>query len=101
VRRTIDGVSYTIRFTPRRPHSAWSTININKVDELTRLGRMAPSGLKAFQERDQKKSGTYSYEQRKSIRLDDAYAARFRANQKAWDFFQKVPRRIENWRSGG
>ena len=42
MRRTIDGFSCAIRFTPRRPHSAWSTVNISKVDELTRLGRMAP-----------------------------------------------------------
>src|SRR5687768_8037193 len=48
VRRSIDKESYCIRFTPRRPTSIWSDINIKKVEELTKLGLMKPEGLKAF-----------------------------------------------------
>jgi uncharacterized protein YdeI (YjbR/CyaY-like superfamily) len=88
VRKSIDDVSYTNRFTPRKPGSNWSTVNVNHVNELIQLGLMQPSGLKAFQERDQKKSGIYSYERTKDYKLDDAYEQKLQANKKAWEFFQ-------------
>jgi uncharacterized protein YdeI (YjbR/CyaY-like superfamily) len=91
VRKGIDDASYTIRFTPRKPRSIWSTVNVKRAQELAHLGLMRPAGLKAFEERDQKKSGLYSYEQRKSIQLDPTYENQFKANKKAWDFFQSKP----------
>ncbi len=91
VRKGIDDASYTIRFTPRKPQSIWSTVNVKRAQELDRLGLMHPAGLKAFEERDQKKSGLYSYEQRKSSQLAPAYEKQFKANKKAWDFFQSKP----------
>src|SRR5436309_10975426 len=63
VRRRIDDVSYSIRFTPRKPRSIWSTVNINRVAELTNLGLMQPAGLKAFAARQEARSGIYSFEQ--------------------------------------
>ena len=91
VRKGIGDLSYTIRFTPRRPHSNWSSVNIKRVGELIKLGLLQPAGLKAFQERDQNKSGLYSYEQRKNSQLDPAYENQLRANKKAWEFFQSRP----------
>jgi uncharacterized protein YdeI (YjbR/CyaY-like superfamily) len=52
VRKSLGEESYTIRFTPRRARSIWSAVNIKRVGELTDLGRMHPTGLKAFNERD-------------------------------------------------
>ena len=40
VRRSLGEESYCIRFTPRRPGSIWSSINIKRVAILTREGRM-------------------------------------------------------------
>ena len=91
VRKGIDDLSYIIRFTPRKPHSNWSSVNIKRVGELIKLGLMQPAGLKTFQERDQNKSGLYSYEQRKNSQLDPAYENQLRANKKAWEFFQSRP----------
>jgi len=90
-RKGIDDLSYMIRFTPRKPHSIWSSVNVKRVGELIQLGLMQPAGLKAFHERDQNKSGLYSYEQRKDSKLDPAYENQLRANQKAWEFFQSRP----------
>src|SRR6185295_586130 len=56
VRRGIDDDSYTIRFTPRKLKSIWSLVNTKRVDELTKLGRMKPAGLKAFALRDPKRT---------------------------------------------
>jgi len=90
VRKSLDDASYTIRFTPRKPKSIWSMVNIKRVGELTKLGRMRPSGLKAFEGRDLKKAKQYSYE-RKTSKLDAELEKKFKANKKAWEFFQAQP----------
>jgi len=59
IRRRVDDVSYTIRFTPRRRGSIWSAVNIDRVKELIKLGLMHPAGLSAFEKRDEKKSRIY------------------------------------------
>ena len=89
LRKTIDAESYKIRFTPRTATSNWSTVNIGRVQELTRLGRMRPAGLKAFARRKKENSGTYSYENRRSAVLNEAAEERFSSRAKAWRFFQK------------
>lgn len=48
VRRRIDELSYSIRFTPRKPSSAWSAPNIRRAGELIEQGLMHPAGLQAF-----------------------------------------------------
>jgi uncharacterized protein YdeI (YjbR/CyaY-like superfamily) len=47
----IDDERYMQRFTPRRPRSNWSEINIAKVAKLTEAGLMRPAGLRAFEAR--------------------------------------------------
>jgi len=90
VRKRIDDVSYTIRFTPRKTVSNWSAINIARVAELTKLGLMQPAGLRAFEKRREDKSAIYSYEN--AVRtLDPADEKTFRANRKAWEFFSTQP----------
>ena len=91
VRRSLDEESYTIRFTPRRPGSNWSLINIRKVAALIRDGLMEPAGLEAFEKRDEAKSGVYSFEQREHAKLDRKAEAKFKANRAAWKFFQAQP----------
>ena len=91
VRRSLDDESYVIRFTPRRPGSNWSLINIRKVKALIREGRMQPAGLAAFEARKAEKSGVYSFEQRENAKLDRKAEAKFKANKAAWKFFQSQP----------
>lgn len=87
-RRTgLDALRYTIRFSPRRPSSIWSLINLKHVQRLKKAGRMHPAGLAAFERRDLRKSGIYSYESRPKA-LDPAARKVFRANPKAWAFYQ-------------
>jgi uncharacterized protein YdeI (YjbR/CyaY-like superfamily) len=88
VRKNLDETSYTIRFTPRKPTSTWSSININLVRKLTKQGLMHPAGLKAFAARSEKKSGIYAYEQRKPARFTRDQEKQFRANKSAWEFFR-------------
>lgn len=88
VRKSVDTISYKIRFTPRKPRSIWSAINVKRATELSALGLMHPAGLAAFQKRDEKRSAIYSYEQRKTAKLPATYERLFRANSAAWRFFQ-------------
>jgi uncharacterized protein YdeI (YjbR/CyaY-like superfamily) len=91
VRGSINENSYQIRFTPRKKSSIWSNVNIEKVHNLMKRGLMHPAGLKAFEIRKETKSGIYSYEQKKDAELPEDYEKKFKANRKAWEFFQKQP----------
>jgi uncharacterized protein YdeI (YjbR/CyaY-like superfamily) len=98
VRKSVDEGRYTIRFTPRKPGSKWSAVNIRKAEALKAAGRMAPAGLAAFDGRNPERAG-YSFEERPSA-FDPDLEARFRENSKAWEFFQAQPpgyRRIGIW----
>jgi uncharacterized protein YdeI (YjbR/CyaY-like superfamily) len=90
IRKKIDATSYSIRFTPRRPGSIWSLINVRHVERLMAQRRMAPPGVKAFDARDAAKTGIYSFEQRSHI-LDAEFEKKFRSSRKAWTFWEASP----------
>jgi uncharacterized protein YdeI (YjbR/CyaY-like superfamily) len=99
VRRSVDSERFVNRFTPRRPGSNWSQINIARVRELTQLGKMTAAGLAAFETRDQSRSTEYSYENRPTS-LPDELESIFRENPEAWSFFESQPpsyRRTAIW----
>jgi uncharacterized protein YdeI (YjbR/CyaY-like superfamily) len=99
IRKSIDDVSYMIRFTPRKPRSIWSAVNIKRANELQEQELMQPAGLKAFSAREENRSGIYSYEQR-SPELPAKYAKRLKQNSAAAKFFQAQPasyRKAANW----
>lgn len=99
VRKTIDDISYTIRFTPRTVKSKWSAVNIKRVGELTKLGRMKPEGLAIFERRDASQAEGYSYERREA-QLDATMEKRFRTNKAAWTFWEAQPpyyKRMLSW----
>jgi uncharacterized protein YdeI (YjbR/CyaY-like superfamily) len=99
IRKSIDDHSYMIRFTPRKPRSTWSTVNIKRAGKLNEQQLMRPAGLKAFAVRQENRSGIYSYEQR-SPELPDQYAKKLEQNPTAWKFFQTQSpsyRKAANW----
>jgi uncharacterized protein YdeI (YjbR/CyaY-like superfamily) len=89
LRKTIDTGSYKIRFTPRRPSSIWSAINIARMTELILEGRVRLAGMTAFQKRTPAKSHVYSYENRKNAILSSPATKMFRTESAAWKFFQQ------------
>jgi uncharacterized protein YdeI (YjbR/CyaY-like superfamily) len=90
VRKSLDESSYVIRFSPRRPTSIWSSVNIKRATFLIERSLMRPAGLKAYQARKENKSGIYSYEQR-TAKLVPPYDRLLRANALAWKFFEQQP----------
>ncbi len=89
IARSLDETSRVQRFTPRKPKSNWSAVNIRKAEELTARGLMTPAGLAAFARREEARSRVYSYENRHLAALDPELEAMFRADAGAWEFFGK------------
>jgi uncharacterized protein YdeI (YjbR/CyaY-like superfamily) len=88
VRRGLDADSFTIRFSPRKPRSIWSRINVAHVARLIREGRMEKPGLAAFEARSEERTGVYSFERAAAAKLTPALERRFKAVAVAWKHFQ-------------
>lgn len=92
----IDGVrmktgpeTYANRFTPRKPRSSWSAINLRRFELLREAGRIAPAGLRVFEARDAEASG-YAIGDRPDD-LDAWMEAGLRAQAEAWAYFAAQP----------
>lgn len=99
VRKSIDETKYTIRFSPRKASSSWSSVNIERAKVLIESGAMRPAGLKAFEARKENRSGIYSYEQRKA-ELEPPYERLLKKNRAAAEFFHAQPpsyRKVISW----
>ena len=83
VRRSHGDDAYTIRFTPRRPTSIWSAINVAKVKALTKAKRMRPAGLRAYAARTPERTGVYSFERLSAAKLSRDQQARLRGSREA------------------
>ena len=90
VRKSLNETSYMQRFTPRKPRSIWSNINVKHVERLKQEGRMHPAGLAAYERRAPERTGIYSFENAPR-ELPPEYEKTFRQNKAAWKFFQEQP----------
>lgn len=100
VRRKIDDERYAIRFTPRRPGSNWSAVNLRRMEELLKDGRVRPAGRAAYEARDPSRTDAYSFEQRDRATLPEEFEREFRAHADAWAYFERQPpgyRRTATW----
>ena len=88
VRYSVDAKSYKIRFTPRKPKSIWSRVNVRRVEALKTAKKMTEAGLKAFEAREKHRTGIYAFEQKRPG-LSAKNKKLLRANKRAWEFFAK------------
>jgi uncharacterized protein YdeI (YjbR/CyaY-like superfamily) len=88
VRKSLDAESYCIRFTPRKPNSIWSKINIAKVKALIESGLMQEAGMAAYQLRKEEKSGIYSFE-KVAVDLSPELEKKFKSNKVAYAIFHQ------------
>lgn len=91
VRKRIDDATYSIRFTPRKPGSIWSAINIAKIERLRAAGRMTVAGATAFERRTESRSRIYSYEQEALADLTPVELRAFKRSKAAWRYFESAP----------
>jgi uncharacterized protein YdeI (YjbR/CyaY-like superfamily) len=89
VRKSLGDEAYTIRFTPRRTKSIWSSVNLERFEALRAAGQMTPAGERALAESTGPK-GVYAYE-KPLAELSAAELARFRKNKAAWADWEKRP----------
>jgi len=87
VRRRLDAESFSVRFSPRKPRSIWSRVNVRHVERLMQAKRVTKAGLAVFEAREEGRTGAYSFEQRPT-ELTSAYCQRFQATKPAWTYFQ-------------
>ena len=90
VRKNLNETSYTIRFTPRKPTSIWSNVNVKHVERLQKERRMHRAGTEAYERRAPERTGIYSFENAPR-ELPPEYEKTFRYNKAAWKFFQEQP----------
>lgn len=104
VRRRLDERSYCIRFSPRRPGSNWSAVNVARFEALRAAGRVEPAGLAAFARRLEAKTAVYSYDRAAEPELTAAERARLAADPAALAFFETVApsyrRAVVHWVTG-
>lgn len=88
IRRRLDADSYSVRFTPRKPRSIWSRVNLAHVERLILEKRMTRAGLAAYEARTPDRTGIYAFE-RPASTLPPAYRARFASHDAAWRYFRQ------------
>ena|SRR5829696_1703070 len=91
VRRSAGDDAYTIRFTPRKPTSIWSAVNVRNVARLVAEGRMQPAGLAAFAARSPERTAVYSFDRQHPPHFDADMEKRFREHRDAWSFWESQP----------
>ena len=100
LRKSIDEVSYKIRFTPRRKDSIWSKKNIDTIESLIQQNLVKKEGLRAFKLRKEHKSAIYSYE-RHVLELSDIYLSTLKSENTVWAYFTELTPSVKkhsiNW----
>lgn len=84
--KSVDPYSYKVRFTPRKPNSNWSMVNIKRVEKLKLAGLMHPAGLAAYERRKPEKTGNYSFE-RDAAKLTVEMETELKEDKNAWQYF--------------
>lgn len=86
--KKIDERQFARKFTPRRPWSIWSKLNISRVEKLIGEGRMTGRGLAAFRMRTPEISllEKISIE---GVTIPPDFGIALRMNKKAWKNFER------------
>lgn len=92
LKRSCDAQYFLQRFTPRRPRSVWSKINIGKVEALIAAGRMRAGGLREVEAAQADGRWQAAYDSARNIEVPDDLAAAFKKNTKARKFFEQIDR---------
>ncbi|MGX5697745.1 YdeI/OmpD-associated family protein [Agromyces soli] len=89
VSQRIDDDAVRQRWSPRKPSSTWSKVNVELVEQLTAQGLMTEAGLAAFARRREDRTGVYSHEN-PDQQLPPEWAARIEANAAASAFLAEA-----------
>jgi uncharacterized protein YdeI (YjbR/CyaY-like superfamily) len=90
IKRRVDEQRYTHRFTPRRPGSRWSELNIRRAQELIDRGLMRPAGRAAFEQRSRYPAEQRARRQEPHPELPAELEAAIRAHPDSWRNFETL-----------
>ena len=99
VMRRIDDERHMQRFTPRKPGSNWSKVNVEKMAKLEAAGLMTDAGRKAFEARTEEKTGVYSFEAKDAAKLPPEFEKRLKGRARKF-FEEQAPwyrRAVTHW----
>jgi uncharacterized protein YdeI (YjbR/CyaY-like superfamily) len=92
LKRACDERFFLQRFTPRRPKSLWSKINIGHAERLLAAGRMQPGGLREVEAAKADGRWQAAYDSATAMQVPEELAAALAKNRKAKAFFDKLDR---------
>ncbi|MFM8877230.1 MAG: YdeI/OmpD-associated family protein [Anaerolineae bacterium] len=87
---SFDEQYFLQKFTPRRPKSIWSKINVEKVAGLIASGEMKPAGLKAVEAAKQDRRWAAAYSSQKNMEVPADFQSALNKNKKAKAFFETL-----------
>jgi len=91
-REALDDTYFLQRFTPRQARSRWSTINRDKVEQLTAAGRMRPAGLAEVERAKADGRWDAAYEGQRRMAVPDDLQRELDARPQAKAFFAQLTR---------
>jgi uncharacterized protein YdeI (YjbR/CyaY-like superfamily) len=91
-RGAFDDKYYLQKYTPRRPKSIWSKINVEKVERLIKSGEMQPAGIKAIEAAKADGRWANAYAGQKTMTVPEDFQAALKKNKKAEAFFETLSR---------
>ncbi|WP_329117791.1 YdeI/OmpD-associated family protein [Streptomyces sp. NBC_01465] len=91
-RRGLDDQYYLQKYSPRRPRSVWSRVNVEKVAALTAAGRMREPGLAEVQRAREDGRWDRAYASQATAEVPDDLAAALAADPAASAVFDALDR---------
>ncbi|PZG17690.1 OmdA domain containing protein [Micromonospora craterilacus] len=91
-RRRLDATHFLQRYSPRRPGSPWSRVNIERVAALEAAGRMRPAGLAQVVAAQADGRWATAYAPQRTAAVPDDLAAALAANDRARAAYQALGR---------
>lgn len=92
LKHAFDAEYFLQRFTPRRPRSVWSKINVRHAERLIAAGRMRAAGLREIEAAKADGRWQAAYEGAAAMAVPDELAAALAKNRKAKAFFETLDR---------
>lgn len=86
-KKSLDNERYAHRFSPRRPKSKWTPLNIKRARVMIKNGLMQPAGLQSFEQRLEYQDEFLKLRSQHTLDLPADMQAQLREHDTAWENF--------------
>lgn len=91
-KKSYDQDMWLQKFTPRRPNSGWSKVNVDKVTQLVASGKMKPSGMKEVSAAKEDGRWDAAYESQRNFTVPEDFQHELEKTPQAKAFFETLNR---------